>query len=115
MLKHQAFFLFSGSLNDFLPDEKKGQSFVYDFKGIASVKNLIEAIGVPHTEIGKIIVNHKKKNFNYRVRDKDSIRLCPYNYGIGKMFLSLSSIFNTCKIKFIIDVHLGKLGKYLRI
>jgi len=115
MLKHQAFFYFFGSLNDFLPEEKKGQKFVYHFKGIASVKNLIEAIGVPHSEIRKITNNNRKKFFNYTVKDNDLIRIYPYNYGINKFILSLSSVFINCKIKFIIDVHLGKLGKYLKI
>ncbi|MBN2544278.1 MAG: hypothetical protein JXB50_00685 [Spirochaetes bacterium] len=115
MLKHQAFFHFFGSLNDFLSDEKKGQSFVYNFKGIASVKNLFEAIGVPHPEIRKITVNNRKKDFIYKVKDNDLIKLCPFNYGINKFFLSLLSIFASIKIKFIIDVHLGKLGKYLKL
>jgi hypothetical protein len=39
----------------------------------ARVKDLIEAAGVPHTEVDLVIVNGEPVDFRYRVRDGDRI------------------------------------------
>lgn len=55
MLK-RAEFRFYQELNDFL-SEGHGLWIGYEFMGSPSVKDCVEAIGVPHTEIDLILVN----------------------------------------------------------
>jgi len=43
----------------------------------ASVKDMIEALGVPHTEVDIILVNDGPVDFGYLVQDGDSIRVYP--------------------------------------
>lgn len=60
----QAHFRFYAELNDPLPLPRRGESFSHAFEGAASVKDTIEAFGVPHTEVDLILVNGKPDDFD---------------------------------------------------
>lgn len=104
MVNH-ANFRFHEELNDFLPLEKKA-AFVHSFGGNPSIKDAIEAIGVPHVEVNLIRVNGQVVDFTYHLKDNDRVSVYP----VLKTHRKESK-----EIKFILDVHLGKLAKYLRI
>ena len=61
----KATFRFYEELNDFLPKHRRKTDFEAKFKGKRSIKDMIEALGVPHTEIDLILVNGKSVDFNY--------------------------------------------------
>jgi Mut7-C ubiquitin len=44
-------FRFSGELNDFLAPQRRSREFEHRCARAATVKNVIEALGVPHTEV----------------------------------------------------------------
>jgi uncharacterized protein len=110
-----AFFLFHKSLNDFLPAIKRNSWINYSFQGISSVKDAIEAIGVPHPEVDVILVHNSSVDFAYRIKENDRIEVYPVfpdhifpeSYSLAKQYLSID--------KFVLDVHLGKLGKAMRL
>jgi len=58
-------FWFHSSFNGLLPAKHKGSEFPYQFKGEPSVKHLVEAMRIPHTEVGTIIVNEREVNLSY--------------------------------------------------
>ncbi len=106
---------FYEELNDFLPKEKKKTSFSCTFSGNPSVKDLIESLGIPHVEVDMILINGKSADFNHKVTDKDNISVYPVFES-----LDITGITHLRKkplrvIKFILDEHLGKLAKYLRL
>lgn len=106
---------FYEELNDFLPSEKKKIRFEHKFIDRNSVKDLIEAIGVPHTEIDMILVNGKSVSFDYIIDDKDDISVYPVfeSFDIsGVQHLRPEPLREP---KFICDVHLGKLARNLRM
>ena len=41
------------------------------------MKHLIESLRIPHTEVGKIIVNGSEVDFSYIVKDDDRIEVYP--------------------------------------
>lgn len=102
MLK-KAKFRFYEELNDFLPKEKKEIEFTYNFTGHPAIKDAIEAIGVPHPEVDVILVNSQSVAFSYQLKNRDVAAVYPIKNKPLR------------EIKFIVDVHLGKLAKYLRI
>ena len=53
----EAILRFYAELNDFLPEARRQREFPYRFSGTPSVKDTIEAIGVPHTEVDVILVD----------------------------------------------------------
>jgi hypothetical protein len=111
----KAYFRFYEELNDFLPEEKRKQRCEHRFIDRASVKDMIEAIGVPHTEIDLIIINGVSSGFEYIVGDGDDISVYPEFES-----LDISSVQHLRpeplrEPKFVLDVHLGKLARYLRM
>lgn len=105
MVNH-ANFRFYEELNDFLPLDKKKVPFVYPFGGNPSIKDALEAIGVPHVEVDLMRVNDQVVDFNYHLKNNDRVSVYP----VLKTQKKASK-----EIKFVLDVHLGKLAKYLRM
>jgi len=108
-------FRFYEELNDFLPPDKKKIRFEHEFIDRASVKDMIESLGVPHTEIDMILVNGKSIDFHYLVQDGDDISVYP----VFESF-NITNIQHLRKLplrqpEFIADVHLGSLVRYLRM
>ena len=111
----QAWFRFYEELNDFLPVSRRKRRFPYAVTRRASIKDTIEALGVPHTEVEVILVNGESVDFSYIVNDGDDISVYP-------MFESLD-IRPLLKLRpqplrqprFVLDTHLGRLARYLRL
>jgi hypothetical protein len=115
MTQNTASFRFYEELNDFLSKDKKKVTFSYQFKGNPGIKDTIEAIGIPHTEVDLIIVNGVSVDFNYRVKNNDQVSVYPVFESIDIspiVRLREKPLRKTC---FILDVHLGKLVKTLRL
>ncbi|MGD9898269.1 MAG: Mut7-C RNAse domain-containing protein [Calditrichaceae bacterium] len=106
---------FYAELNDFLPADKQFIRFNQRFKGTPSVKDLIEAAGVPHPEIDLILVNSESVNFAYKISDHDQISVYP-EFELLNITPIIRLRARPLRItKFILDINLGKLAKYLRI
>ena len=74
---HKIYLRFYEELNDFLPEEKRKKRFIHQFIDRTSVKDLIESLGVPHTEVDLILANGKSVNFKYLINDEDDISVYP--------------------------------------
>lgn len=100
-------FLFIGSLNDFLNYKQKGKTLEVNFSGNPGIKDIIESLGVPHVEIQLIKVNSIPVDFSYHIRNTDKVEIFPFSSGVVPSEKDRPS--------FILDVHLGKLARYLRM
>jgi len=98
-------FIFHGSLNDFLSHSQHGKLTKYEFFGTPTIKDAIEAQGVPHPEIGEIHVNEMKVDFDHRLLPDDKVEVYPL----------LITMTDNTPIQFVVDSHLGKLAKDLRV
>lgn len=98
-----------GSLQDFVPGCK--QSLKLNFELQPSVKDMVEAKGIPHTAVFKLEINGKEESFDYNLQHGDRVKVYPFESVDEKKF---DSIFS-CPTAFIADVHLGKLAKTLRL
>ncbi len=110
-----AIFRFYGELNDFLPPKQRQRDIEYSFRNTPAVKDAIEALGVPHTEVDLIVVNGQSVGFSHRVRDGDRVAVYPVFES-----LDISPIVQVREkplrqIAFVADVHLGKLARLLRL
>jgi len=106
---------FYQELNDFLPNNLKKIKYRKTYKNNPTVKDFIESQGVPHTEIDLILVNNKSVDFKYKLQDKDEISVYPVfeSFDISNIIKLRDKPLRN--LKFILDVHLGKLTKYLRL
>jgi hypothetical protein len=110
----KAIFRFYEELNDFLPKRRRKTDFRVDFKRRRSVKDMIEALGVPHTEIDLILVNGKSVDFAYVPKDVDRISVYPVFESLNIENVTRLRKVPLRKTKFIADIHLGDIVKYMR-
>src|SRR3989338_9144205 len=111
----RAHFRFYEELNDFLPPERRKTTFTREFRNRASVKDMIEALGVPHTEVDLILVNGASVDFSYLVQDGDRISVYPMFESFDIRPLVHLRPRPLREPKFVLDTHLGKLAVYLRL
>ena len=79
-----------------------------------SVKDVIEACGVPHTEVDLILVNDTPVNFAFVIGRECKIDI----YGVSEkreMFFPTNRLQAAKVWKFVADGHLGKLVRDLRL
>jgi uncharacterized protein with PIN domain len=112
---HKVYLRFYEELNDFIPEVKRKKRFAHHFIDRTSVKDLIESLGVPHTEVDLILVIGKSVNFKYLINDGDDISVYPVFESLDISDVQHLRPKPLRKPKFIADVHLGRLTKYLRM
>lgn len=107
---NRALFSFESELVDFLIQPRRIGVFCYQFQGNPSVKHIIEALRVPHTEVGSISVNGVEVDFTYLVQDGDQVRICSHSFSDDGI-----QWYPSDPLHFVLDNHLGKLAAYLRM
>jgi len=98
-----AYFRFLERLNDFLPGDQRENFIRVEFRGGQSIKHLVESLGVPHPEIGRVQINSWEGSLDTIAGDGDQVEVHPIQDG--------------CLIepRFLLDNHLGRLAAYLRM
>jgi uncharacterized protein with PIN domain len=109
-----AYFTFYNELGDFLSKFQKNKTIFYRFNGKPSVKDSIEAIGIPHTEVEYITANGISVRFDYHIKNRDQINVYPIYSNINySNLIELRQEID--EVGFVLDVHLGKLARLLRM
>jgi len=106
---------FYEELNDFLPVEARKRDVAVEIDRARSVKDAIESLGVPHTEVDLIVVDGRSVDFAHLLRGGERVAVYP-------MFEALD-ITPVLRLRprplrdprFVADVHLGKLARHLRM
>lgn len=112
---HTAYFRFYEELNDFLAKPLRKQTLTYPFTGKPSVKDAIEAIGIPHTEVELIIINGESVGFDQPLRHGDRISVYPVFESLDISPLIRLRAKPLRETKFILDANVGKLAHKLRL
>jgi uncharacterized protein with PIN domain len=110
-----ASFRFYAELNDFLPPSRRFAAFEHVFRGRVSVKDMIESLGVPHTEIDLILADGRSVDFGYIVRDGDKLSVYPVFESLDIQPLLRLHPKPLRSPRFVLDAHLGRLAAYLRL
>jgi len=110
----EATFRFYEELNDFLPLERRKTDFRCGFKGGASVKDMIEALGPPHTEVDLILVNGTSVDFEYLVQDGDRISVYPVFETLDIQDVTHLREIPLRETRFIADGNIGHIVTYMR-
>ena len=110
----RAIFRFYAELNDFLPFDGERTDREYQFKGKPSVKDAIEAQGVPHPEVELILVNGEAVGFDYSLREGDRVAVYPLFETLDIRPLVRLRQAPLRDLRFVVDINLGKLARWLR-
>ena len=98
-----ATFRFHAELNDFLPVARRGRTFQVPCARAATTKHMIEALGVPHTEVGGLKVNGEDAAMTRQLAEGDLVEVFP------------GSLAPDAPARFVADAHLGGLARLLRM
>lgn len=99
----KARFTFDRALSPFLERGRRETGFEYDCARAATLKNAIEALGVPHTEVGEVRVNGAPATLQRIVREDDEVEVRAARSGSDP------------DLRFVADAHLGGLARFLRM
>jgi uncharacterized protein with PIN domain len=109
---------FEDDLRFFLAPAQRHAPFELDVDGSPSIKDVIESLGVPHTELAIILVNQVSVPYSYLVGDGDQVEAYSVRtgtaLGLGEPLYHLQPQ-NPTEARFVLDVHLGRLAAYLRM
>jgi uncharacterized protein with PIN domain len=108
-------FRFYAELNDFLPPGRRGKAITHSFRGSPSVKDTIEALGVPHAEVDLILADGESVDFSWAVRDGSRVSVYPVFESIDIRPLVRVRPEPLRETRFVLDGHLGRLAAYLRM
>ena len=111
----QVTFRFYAELNDFLPPPRRMVSFTHTFAGSVSVKDMIESLGVPHTEVDLILANGRSVDFTYLVAGGDRLSVYPVFESLDITPVLRVRPQPLRQTRFVLDTHLGRLASYLRL
>jgi uncharacterized protein len=106
---------FYAELNDFLRTGQKQKNFDFSFKGQVTVRDAIESLGVPHSAVDLMLVNGLPAPFSQRIHSGDMISVYPEfeTFDISGISQIRKKPLRTSR--FIVDAHLGKLARELRM
>ncbi len=108
-------FRFYAELNDFIAPDRRQREFSLACARHTSVKHVIEALGVPHTEVEVILVNGLPVDFSKRLRAGDRVAVYPKFEAIDITPLLRLRPQPLRVSRFIADAHLGALARRLRM
>jgi uncharacterized protein with PIN domain len=108
-------FRFYARLNDFLPFARRGRRFGHVLRNVSSVKDAIEALGVPHPEVDVILINGAAADFSVQLRDGDDVSVYPAFRSLDVSGVRRAGADPPPAPGFAVDAHLGKLASLLRL
>jgi len=108
-------FRFYEELNDYLHASRRKRSFTHTFAGAPAIKDIIEALGVPHTEIDLILVDGRSVRFSHRLRGGERVAVYPMFERFDIRPLHKLRPKPLRRTRFVADVHLGRLARHLRL
>ena len=113
--RSHAEFRFYEELNDFLEPGLRKRDFMVGIDRARSVKDAIESVGVPHTEVDLVLVDGKSVDFTHVLRGGERVAVYPMFELLDVAPLTHLRPRPLRDPRFIADVHLGKLARHLRM
>ncbi len=93
----------------------KGEKIEYRLKRRASIKDIVESLGIPHTEIGTIRVGYRTTDFGFIPEPGQRIRVSENTppFDVTRPSTLRPAPLET--IRFVVDVNVGRLAALLRL
>ncbi|MBF6301354.1 Mut7-C ubiquitin/RNAse domain-containing protein [Nocardia amamiensis] len=102
-------------LNDFLRPDEQYAVLRRPFRPHQTVKDLIEAAGIPHTEVDLVLVNGQPVDFGHHPRVGDRVSAYPVFETLDIGAVTRVRPHPLREPRFVADVNLGGLAKLMRL
>ncbi len=109
------FIRFYAELGDLLSPERRGREFEHAHPSGGAVKDLIEGLGVPHTEVDLVLVDGRSVGFSHPVGNGARVSVFPVFEALDVGPVTRVRSQPLRRVRFAADVHLGRLAGYLRL
>lgn len=108
-------FRFYAELNEFLAPGRRRHAFDSPCAQSATVKHMIEALGVPHTEVELVLVNGESVGFGLMLEEGDRVAVYPKfeTFDVSPLLRVRDTPLRITR--FVADAHLGGLARLLRM
>lgn len=110
-----ATFRFYEELNDFLAPCRRKRQFDCACAQAATTKHMIEALGVPHTEVELVLVNGESVGLDRLLNEGDRVAVYPKFESLDITPLLRVRDRPLRVMRFVADAHLGGLASLLRM
>ena len=104
MSQAQAVVIVAAELRLFLRPGRRGGPVAVAVDGTSSLGHVVESLGVPLTEVGRLLVNGEPAAPGYRPRNSDVV-----------LVEAVRRPQQLTSARFVLDVHLGALARRLRL
>ena len=105
-----------GDLADLLLRHYRPETEVhYQLLRHASIKDILEAVGIPHTEIGAIEKHAQQLDFSYLPEPGEKYDIYPVPTGAAALQPSLLRPDPPAEIRFLVDINVARLAGLLRM
>ncbi|MFI5718646.1 Mut7-C RNAse domain-containing protein [Nocardia sp. NPDC051750] len=102
-------------LNDFLPPRSRFAELRRPVRSHQTVKDIVEAAGIPHTEIDLLLVNGESVDFGHRPRPGDRLAVYPVFESLDIAALTRVRPHPLREPRLLVDVNLGGAARLLRL
>jgi sulfur carrier protein ThiS len=106
---------FYEELNDFLPRNRRKTDFKIRLGARRTIRDMIESLAVPHTEIDLILVNGKSVDFDHILQNKDRVSVYPVFESFNIKDVTLLRKAPLRRPKFLADTNLGNIVDSMRL
>ena len=102
-------------LNDFLAPALRGTTMRRPFRSHQTVKDVIEAVGIPHTEVDLILADGESVGFAHRPTSGDRLAVYPVFESLDIAPVGRLRPTPLRDPRFVVDINLGRLARLLRL
>jgi len=102
-------------LNDFLPARQRQATVRSRYRPHQTVKDVIESIGIPHTEIDLILVNGTGVGFAHRPCSGSRLAVYPRFTSVDVTVLGRLTPAPPNPLRFVVDANVARLAPLLRL
>jgi len=103
------------SLNDFLPRAARQRVLSRPVTAAQTAKDVVEAAGIPHTEVDLILVDGEPVGFDHRLGGGERIAVYPRFETLPLPAGVNLAPADRADERFVADVHLGRQARWLRL
>lgn len=91
-------------------------TIIYPLSRRASIKDVLESLGVPHTEVGKIILDGEEQRFEKIAENGEHFDIHPLSPALPPTMATIlrPDPLKTC-CRFLVDINVGRLAGLLRM
>lgn len=115
MSSSSLFLKFFGNNRKLLRTENQNGELQYPLTRRASIKDIIEALGIPHSEVGKIVSDGSERDFQFLPKGMERIEIHPFTRLIPVTSSTLLRPEPFSSLRFMVDINALKLGRDLRM